>query len=300
MASEYLSICIPTYNRAPILKQLLDRFAQQMLEANLTDADVAFYFSDNASPDETPRVIEDFGKQGFRVHYIRNPTNIGMHGNILKIYSMPQGRYCWGLGDDELLNDGALANVLRILREQEPGLLIAFNTRYDLKIPVPQIFPDYRAFAETCLRLNPHAMAEHSLVSSNIFRSDHFDYAFAEANVHMYFPNMFGLMRPLIADRLKVYLPDFPIITLRDTAPITGPPDGVWSELDKCWIYYFTWLREALDLPDIDPNLPSRMARETMLRNFRSHPFKYIWHNKRALLQPTAYRFAFNRLILHK
>lgn len=293
---EFLSVCIPTYNRAPILKQLLEQFTAQIRAAGLTDSDVAFYFSDNASPDDTPRVIEDFQRQGFRVHYSRNPTNIGIHRNVLRIYSLPRGRYCWGLGDDELLCPDALPRMLKVLREHAPGLLIAFNSRYDLRIPVPELFPSYQAFAKKCLQLNAHALAEHTLISSNIIRSDHFDYALGEANVHMYFPNMFGLMRPLIRDRLSVYLPDFPIITVREAAPGAGPSDGVWADLDSCWKYYFTWLREELQMPELDPTAPSRIARQMMLKNLRRNPFKYFWNHKGALLQPSAYRFLLSRL----
>jgi glycosyltransferase involved in cell wall biosynthesis len=293
MPEEFLSVCIPTYNRAAILQQLLGQFATQIRAAGLTAADIAFYFSDNASPDNTAEVIEDFQRQGFQAQYSRNASNIGIHRNVLKIYSLPRGRYCWGMGDDEVLCDGALVNVLRILRAKEPGLLIAFNSRYELKIPTPQLFPSYHAFAKTCLELNPHALAEHTLISSNIIRSDHFDTALGEANVHMYFPNMFGLMRPLVRDRLGVYLPDFPIITVRGTSP---PSDGVWADLDRCWIHYFTWLREELQMPELEPTAPSQVARQNMLKNLRRHPLQYVWKNKAALLQPSAYRFIFSRL----
>lgn len=297
MPEEFLSVCIPTYNRAPILKQLLAEFSRQIVEAGLTGEDIAFYFSDNASPDHTPQVIEDFKRQGFRVSYSRNDTNIGIHRNVLKIHSLPGGKYFWGMGDDEVLNDGALTKVLRVLREKGPGLLIAFNSRYDLKIPTPQTFASYHEFAKACIEKNPHALAEHTLLTSNIFRADHFDYALGEANVGMYFPNMFGLMRPLIRDRLSVYLPDFPIITVREAAPGKSPSDGVWADLDKCWIHYFTWLRAELKMPELDPVAPSRTARQMMSRNFWANPAKYVWKNRAAILQPSAYRFLASRVL---
>jgi glycosyltransferase involved in cell wall biosynthesis len=296
MSQEFLSVCVPTYNRAPVLKQLLERFAKQVREAGLTERDIAFYFVDNASPDETPKVIEEFRREVPQVHSVRNETNIGMHRNVLKVYTQPRGLYCWGIGDDEILCDGAVAGVLKALREKEPGLLIAFNSRYDLRIPTPQLFPNYHAFAKACLQRNPHALAEHTLISSNIFRSENFDYALGEAHVKMYFPNMFGLMGPLIRRRLSVYLPDFPIITVREAAPGAGPSDGVWSDLDQCWIYYLSWLREALEMPELDPTAPSRWARGLMLANLRAHPFQYFWNHRTALFQPSAYRFVFSRL----
>jgi abequosyltransferase len=52
MAQELLSICIPTYNRARLLKQILGVLGGQIKTAGADS--VVLYISDNGSTDTTP------------------------------------------------------------------------------------------------------------------------------------------------------------------------------------------------------------------------------------------------------
>ena len=52
-----LSICIPTYNREPFLRELLNSIVEQ---ANPTDVQIAI--SDNASSDKTKELVDEFKK----------------------------------------------------------------------------------------------------------------------------------------------------------------------------------------------------------------------------------------------
>jgi hypothetical protein len=108
------------------------------------------------------------------------------------------------------------------------------------------------------------------------------------------FPHMFGMIRPLMKNKAAVILPDAPIITVRE-APASAT-DGVWIDLDAAWLNYFTWLREELQLPELDPNGPSNHARQAMIQRMTGNPFKFLMNNWRSVFQPKAYRFAYNRL----
>jgi glycosyltransferase involved in cell wall biosynthesis len=299
MPHELLSVCIPTRNRAPYLKDLLAAFARQMREENLGPEDVVFYLSDNTSTDATPEVIRQFAAQVPKAVCHRNPANIGADRNILHVRTMGRGEYTWVIGDDELLADKALVKLLHLLRQREPGLVLAYNTQYDLRLRVPQTFADYRAFAQECLRTNVHALAHHSLISSNIYRSDYFDFDFARQKLHTFYPHLYGMIRPLFQKRATVVLPDFPIIIMRETP--AAAVDGVWpSDLDAIWIDYFKWLREELQLPELDPNAPSEYARRALMKKMFRHPFRLFASNWRSLWNPKAYRFVFNRLFRKK
>lgn len=295
MSHELLSICIPTRNRAAYLRDLLAAFAQQVREENIGLEDVVFYLSDNTSTDVTPEVIREFTVQVPKAICHRHPANIGADGNILHVRTMAQGKYTWVVGDDELLADKALAKLLHLIRQDEPGLILAYDAKYALRFRVPQIFADYRAFAKACIRTNVHALAHHSLISSNLYRSDYFDFDFARQTLHTSYPQLYGMIRPLFQKRATVVLPGFPIITMRDSpAPAV---DGVWlSDLDAVWISYFKWLREELNLPELDPNAPSRYARQALVRKMFCHPLRFLASNRRSLFSPKAYRFFFNRL----
>ena len=296
MAAELLSICIPTYNRAPLLKEILQTFIDQMRKDGVSPGDVILYVSDNTSTDQTPQVVEGFQKQGVPLVYSRNPANLGISRNLTKVIGMGKGRFIWTVGDDEMISPKALANMLKVLRQHDPGLLLAFDTRYTLKLPAPQLFPDYQAFARECIRLkNAHPLAEQTLLSSNIFRSDYYDPAFAEENIDTFFPHMFGMLRPLLKKRAPVLLPDFPIITVRKEDR-SVPKDGVWANLDACWAGYLGWLRDEMQMPELDPHAPSRAARRAMLSSMVSDPIGYFKKYWRALFQPSAYRFLITRL----
>ena len=129
MSQELLSICVPTYGRAKYLKAMLDAFAVQVKRDNITPEQVTFYISDNCSPDETPQVIDEFARNVPQLVRVRNEKNIGGDNNIFFVRTLGKGKYIWVAGDDELVCDHALANVLRLLREHSPGLVIAYNSK---------------------------------------------------------------------------------------------------------------------------------------------------------------------------
>jgi glycosyltransferase involved in cell wall biosynthesis len=299
MNQELLSVCIPTRNRAAYLRDLLAAFAKQFREGNLTAADVVFYLSDNTSDDATSEVIHEFAAQVPGTVCNRNPSNIGGDGNILHVRAMGRGKYVWVVGDDELLADKALANVLRLIRQCEPGLILAFPTRYDLRLRTPQTFADYRKFAEECVRTNMHALAEHSLISSNIYRADCYDFDLARETLSTHFPQMYGMVRALFQKKASVVLPDFPVIVMRDQQ--AHAVDGQWvSDFDAMWINYFIWLREELQLPGLDPHAPSQYARRALMQKMLRHPVRFLAANWRSVFNPSAYVFAFNRFFLKR
>ena len=129
-----------------------------------------------------------------------------------------------------------------------------FDTRYPWPLPKPGLYADYQSFARECIRLqNAHALAEQTLLSSNLYRSEYFDAKFGEAHINTWFPHMFGFLRPLLKNRLAVLIPDFPVISTREEER-NVPSDGKWANLDECWKTYLTWLRDEMQMPELDPH----------------------------------------------
>ncbi|MGH7991570.1 MAG: glycosyltransferase family 2 protein, partial [Limisphaerales bacterium] len=294
MPNELLSICIPTRNRARYLKEILAAFARQINEDGIGPDKIAFYISDNASDDETPKIISAFAQKVPRAACSRNAVNIGADGNNIHIRTLAKGNYFWVVGDDELLSDQAVVTVLRLIEKYQPGLIVAFDSRYDLRISTPQVFADYRIFAEECIRRNAHALAEHTLISSNIFRADCFDGDYAMTNLGTFFPHMFGMIRPLMKKKASVVLPATPIITVRDWRP--GAVDGQWVDVGAAWRNYFVWLRDELRLPELDPAAPGEHLRRAMIKAMLKSPIRFLAGNWRSIFDPKAYRVALNRL----
>lgn len=117
-----LSICIPTYNRAPYLKESLLRLTRQIKE--LPDSTlIELLVSDNCSPDTTEQIVTQFIEEGNAIQYYKNAKNEGMDGNFLRCIERSQGKYVWLLGDDDYLVDGALDKILTVLKGPEIGVL---------------------------------------------------------------------------------------------------------------------------------------------------------------------------------
>src|SRR6202035_840737 len=108
IAKPLLTIAIPTYNRAWCLRELLPIIADELKN----QPRVELIISDNASPDETPSVIQDFMAPGPRVRSIRHPQNIGPDANFLQCFEQARGKYVWIFSDDDLIVPGGIAKLL--------------------------------------------------------------------------------------------------------------------------------------------------------------------------------------------
>lgn len=290
---ELLSICIPTRNRIAFLKDLLETIRKQVLEEELGE-DVAIYVSDNASDDGTQELCRGWIGRLPRFYYSRNSENIGADANILHVRTLGRGQYVWVYGDDDILQERAIANVVNLLRKESPGVIVAVHSKYGLPKPPPGNYEDYRAYAKTCIQKNAHVLGEQSLITSNIHRADCYDVEYAREQLDTHLAQMYGLVRKVYESRAKVVVPDFPVISLSDN--LIGSTEA-WINLDASWVVYFTWLRSELDLPALDPLEPSRIARRLMLRQIVLNPFGYLWQHRKQLANPTAWRFALRRLM---
>lgn len=125
-----LSICIPTYNRAPYLAETLDNVLAQATD------EVEVIVSDNASIDDTAEVVRARQARFPRLTYFRQPENRGADRNYLQSVALAQGEWCWLLGDDDLLEAGAISYVLdHYLHGPRPlDFLLLLVTAYDARM----------------------------------------------------------------------------------------------------------------------------------------------------------------------
>jgi glycosyltransferase involved in cell wall biosynthesis len=107
-----LSICIPTYNRAPLLKEALDAVGPQ-IDRN---KDVEVIVSDNASTDSTAEVVKNAQRRWKQIRYCRNQTNVGLAGNFVHLsHELARGVFCWIIGDDDIILPDAVDRILSVL-----------------------------------------------------------------------------------------------------------------------------------------------------------------------------------------
>lgn len=117
--SALLSIGIPTYNAAADVAAVLDCLTREIGDRE----DVAVLVSDNASSDETPRVLAEYARSRpwLRVH--RQAENLGALGNCRwLIRNAPSAEYLWLIGDD-LVVEGGLEQILALLDTERPAWL---------------------------------------------------------------------------------------------------------------------------------------------------------------------------------
>ncbi|PWU18402.1 MAG: hypothetical protein C5B50_09445 [Verrucomicrobia bacterium] len=292
---EFLSIGIPTRNRAGFLRETLTAFEQQIRRDKIAPEIVRIRISDNCSTDPTPEVAKEFAARLPNLTYLRNPENIGGDRNFLRCIKLAEGEYCWVVGDDDIINPHALEHVLNALHTEKPGLIIALDTNYPAKLKRPARFASFRDLAAECSRVNLHLLAEHSLITSNIYRTEVFDTAFSEAMMHTFYAHMYGLVHGLAKRGGSVYLPDSPIITVRERR--AAAVDGVWPDIiEKAWVDYLTWMKRELDLPEMHPEQILEYARRVLLRKIMRNPAKYISNNLPFLLQASSYRWFARRV----
>lgn len=124
-----LSICIPTYNRANYLPTALESVLQQM------NGRVELIICDNASIDETQKIVASYLQNHPEMHYFRLPQNVCPDRCFLQILAIAKGEYCWFLSDDDFIEKNSVEQVLSAL-DKNPDLSgICVNRKiYDLHL----------------------------------------------------------------------------------------------------------------------------------------------------------------------
>ena len=156
MNDVVLSIAIPTYNRAQWLQLCLTQLLPQVVAAG-NNVEVTIY--DNASPDNTQKVVQTFIEQGYPLGYLRNAENIGSDRNIGQCFNLAKGRYVLILGDDDVFLDGALQKIMNLLGRGNYGAVFVSAYGYDrdfikekpfqMVLP-PLVFREMDPFVKKC------------------------------------------------------------------------------------------------------------------------------------------------------
>ena len=114
-----ISIAIPTYRRPRFLAEALERITREVNDAG---AAIEVIVQDNASGDETREVAESF--TDLSVSYRSNDSNLGPSENIVRACERCSGDYVFLLGDDDLIEPGALGRVINGANsDRRPGVI---------------------------------------------------------------------------------------------------------------------------------------------------------------------------------
>lgn len=122
-----LSVCIPSYNRGPLLAVLV-RSVLDQLPASLRDV-TEIVISENHSTDATPAILDaEFGTDP-RVRICRPEAHLPTaEENLCFALSQCAGEFVWTLGDDDGVEPETLARLGDLLVANEHDFLL-FNSR---------------------------------------------------------------------------------------------------------------------------------------------------------------------------
>ncbi len=113
-----LSICIPTYNRCDLLRELLKSILMQT-----PDRDIEIVVSDNASEDGTQEMVEAMACRHFPlIRYDRSPVNLGPDANYLRAANLSQGEFFVIMGSDDVFEPNAIAYLLERITQVRADL----------------------------------------------------------------------------------------------------------------------------------------------------------------------------------
>ncbi len=121
---KILTLSIPTWNRASLLKNLLTEISQKITEYNL-DSDIELLVSNNNSEDSTDEIIQSLKQKYSFITYNRNSTNIGGKSNVLKSMELASTPYVMFFGDDDNVHVENFRAVIEILKNKSDiGVLL--------------------------------------------------------------------------------------------------------------------------------------------------------------------------------
>ncbi|MBC7620510.1 MAG: glycosyltransferase family 2 protein [Candidatus Saccharibacteria bacterium] len=120
-----VSICVPTFNRANVLEQSLEKLAASIL-LHTAGNEIEVCISNNASSDNTALVIDSFKAVFKHFRVTKLPVNRGFSGNLKSVVQLASCNRIVVFGDDDFVLDDTIPLLLK--HSREPQLLTVFNT----------------------------------------------------------------------------------------------------------------------------------------------------------------------------
>lgn len=114
-----ISICIPVYNRAKELNNLLESLINEA-----KNEEIQIIISDNASEDGIEKIILKFKNIFKNFKYIKNEKNMGFDYNLEQTINCSDGKYVWLMGSDDLVTKNAITELQNEIKNEEFDLYI--------------------------------------------------------------------------------------------------------------------------------------------------------------------------------
>lgn len=117
------SIGVPIYNGETFLRRALESLLAQRY------ANFEVIIVDDASTDASADICREHAAQDKRIHYYRNPTNIGMFRNFRRSLNLARGKYFMWAAQDDYSDPRYLAAAVEYL-ENNPDVVVCASDFY--------------------------------------------------------------------------------------------------------------------------------------------------------------------------
>jgi len=185
-----LSISIPTFNRWSYLSELLSNLVEQATKVDPNGDKIEIVVNDNASTDATgSRILEIRDR---RLRYFNNGTNIGGDANFVECVRRAAAKYVWIFGDDEIIADDGIQQVVDVLEALSPSLVITTSS-----LRQSSYYQDYRHLLLDVSGADPLFPVHHTLITANIFARTLFGVETALQKRSTNYGHMYALLRGL-------------------------------------------------------------------------------------------------------
>jgi abequosyltransferase len=110
---KLFSVCIPAYNRAHHLTALLDSIFAQ----DFHDLEVVICEDLSRERKEIAAIVHRYqSRYPEMLRYLENEENLGYDANIRNLVQRASGKFCFFMGNDDIMCQGALQNAAGIVR----------------------------------------------------------------------------------------------------------------------------------------------------------------------------------------
>lgn len=116
------SVCIPAYNRAAVLPELLE----SVLTQNFADFEVVINEDDSPERQLIREIVDRYSAlYPAQIRYFENEQNLGYDANLRSLIERSRGEYCLFMGNDDLMCPGALKTISEaISRHPKVGVFL--------------------------------------------------------------------------------------------------------------------------------------------------------------------------------
>ncbi len=153
--SPKVSVCVATYNQGRYLRQALQSILNQTLQ------DFEIVVSDDASTDDTSAIVAQVSADApwARLHYVRQPHNLGIAENRNRCLALARGQYIGWLDSDDIYHPELLAVQSAVL-DRHPQVGLA-HSAYQVIDSAGRRLPDWPLpFAEDRIETGQTAFQE--------------------------------------------------------------------------------------------------------------------------------------------